>query len=140
MKHLKIYEDFYKRNYNIGDIVMNFNSNNKIICVVVDNEPFQASNGIGSYFYNVFEVGNIFKNVKGKWVASLTFNKKDGIKGVRTEQLSKITDFEKNLIYNAFDKHKENLEIVKQKTGIDLLNSEKYKKWQFENNVNKYNL
>jgi hypothetical protein len=131
MKHLKAYENIEEepKYLQIGDIIEIFKNDN--LYLVIDNVPYLA---LGDEYIKVVEIGYLLKN-------TCTFlHRLEGVKGIRFNSICLLGKSVTNLVYSEFEKSKKKLDNIKQKTGIDLFKNEKYLKWQFENDINKYNI
>jgi len=145
MKHLKIYELFFDK-YNIikkGDFVLVSTTIDmqgraiEQIYLVLDDVYFEDE------AVDVFAIGSFTQNYKGRKEAELIFTKYNNkARLYKNYRLLNIT--EKNLIYEYMSSTDKNakvyLEIIKDKTGINLMNSKEYMDYLFKQDVNKYNL
>jgi len=145
----KIFEKSHEENIHFlpkkGDIVLrpqNSPYSTNIFLVLKDHTP--------GHWLNIYQIGNIVHNYKGEIYASLSFNSKPGmnvkskIKYNSESYISfiEITTQDKDLIYEAVqsNKYERYLDIVTKETGIDIKESDEYKKWCLENDSKKYNL
>jgi hypothetical protein len=87
--------------------------------LVIDNIPYKTAN---DKYLKVVEIGYI-NNDTCRFLYKI-----ENVKGIRFDIICSLSKNDKNLVYMAFENSKEQLERIKQKTGIDLLNNEKYLK------------
>jgi len=128
-----------------GDIVLrpDKGSSSRIFIVLKDHTPGE--------WLSVYQIGDIGRTYGGVIYASLIFNTKSNMNvksKIRYNSESYPTSFrcirqqDKDLIYESVqsNKYERYLDIVTKETGIDIKESDEYKKWCLENDSKKYNL
>jgi len=136
MKYLKIYETVLKNFIKRGTILISGESYGKLYIVVKDASERDK-------MIEVFYIGSIQMNFNGIIYACIIFNRNDGIiKIFNNKSYRLLTEEETDLLYKSINKSNflDYINIIKNKTGIDLKDSFSIENYLLRKNLNKYNI
>ena len=136
MKYLKIYETVLKNFIKRGTILISGESYGKLYIVVKDASEKDK-------MIEAFYIGSIQMNFNNIPYACIIFNRNDGIvKIFNNNSYRLLTDEETDLLYNSVNKSNftEFINIIKNKTGIDLKDLFSPENYLLRKDSNKYNL
>jgi hypothetical protein len=141
MKYLKKINELFKYKLQRGELIFadNYSSSRQIYLILKCEKSISGSNII-----TAFHIGNISIDYRAKEQCSLCFN-------IKKNQIFKfnvditplfLSEKEKILVCEAIDKDisKLYLDIIKEKTNIDLRETEEYKNYLIDKEAKKYNL
>lgn len=130
MKHIKNLKDYWR-----GDIIKG--GDNQLYLIVDD--VFGSDKHI-----RAFHIGHIYTNFSNVRYCSLIFNtdRANIVILMNKNVYSPLNDEDKFLLYNVVDEpiYKRYIDIIYDKTGIDIRETLEYKDHLIKKNANKYNL
>lgn len=144
MKYIKTFESLEKLIIKPVDIVIRYNHDRSDeLYIIVNQEEIRKD----QIWIRSFQIGNIGNDAYGKRHASLIFNRKSGIVGIRDGTFHKLGKSDIDLFYTEVKRYNDDtyyvktyLDIIKEKTGFDLYDSDKFRDWLISNDADKYNL
>ena len=140
MKYLKIYELFNNKLEKGELILTNYTIDMKAIYLVLKCEK---SIGDNWNIITAFFIGTITRKLGGDKFACLIFNAQKNEKCILyNPNYTFLSKDDKLMVCESIysDNYKRYLDIIKEKIGIDLRESEDYKRYLIERDVKKFNL
>lgn len=133
MKHIKNLKDFWR-----GDIIKNLDNKLYNNLYIIIDDVFESDKNI-----KAFHIGHISTNFSNVKYCNLIFNtNKANIVILANKNVYPLDDEDKNLFYNAVDEpsYKKYMNIIYDKTKINIKDTLEYKEYLFKKNINKYNI
>ena len=162
MKHLKLYENFESKDFKRGDLIKQKSFNNEehtsyLFLVLKDGTSIKTDNWFGKAgkidIIDVILIGQIgqpklskdFKSGKSVYYTYLHLyvDKPNNIDN--DQRIIFLTEIEKDRVYSEianFNTSAPNgmLNLLKNRTDVDLKETEEYKNWLIKKDLDKYNL